>query len=171
MSELSVTGPSDEVEYYLYRPRMTEHEYQDVARSLTRQVLALSPRRVNEIRIQGTVSLMKLGGAEESSLETLCEAGFTITDGHINGQAASSPDVVDAILSAYTPGLHHALFVDTDGYGIAARYDGSLQHYWLPTTTASELKESLEPAVRSALLSTDELEDIKEERRTKNGVS
>ncbi|WP_336337753.1 hypothetical protein [Haloarcula brevis] len=171
MSELSVTGPSDETEYYLYRPRMTEHEYQDVARSLTRQVLAISPRQVNEIRIQGTVSLMKSGGAEDSSLETLREAGFTITDGHINGQAASSPDVVDAILSAYTPGLHHALFVDTDGYGIAARYDGSLQHYWLPTTTASELKESLDPAVRSAFLSTDELEDIKEEGRTENGVS
>jgi hypothetical protein len=125
---------------------------------------------VNAIRIQGTVSLMKLGGAEESALETLREAGCTVTDGQINGQAASSPDVVDAIFSAYTPGLHHALFIDTDGYGIAARYDGSLQHYWLPTLTASELKKSLEPAVRSALLSIDELEDIKKERRTENGA-
>jgi hypothetical protein len=44
MSELSVTGPSDETEYYLYRPRITEYEYHDVARSLTREVLALSPR-------------------------------------------------------------------------------------------------------------------------------
>lgn len=170
MSELPVTGPSGETEYYLYRPRITEHEYQDVARSLTRQVLALSPRRVNAIRIEGTVSLMKLGGAEESALETLREAGCTVTDGQINGQAASSPDVVDAIFSAYTPGLHHALFIDTDGYGIAARYDGSFQHYWLPTSTASELKKSLEPAVRSALLSIDELEDIKKERRTENGA-
>jgi hypothetical protein len=111
---------------------------------------------------------MKLGGAEESALETLREAGCTVTDGQINWQAASSPDVVDAILSAYAPGLHHALFIDTDGYGIAARYDGSLQHYWLPATTASELKKSLEPAVRSALLSIDELEDIKKQRRTDN---
>jgi hypothetical protein len=171
MSDLSVTGPSDETEYYLYRPRLTEHQYQDVARSLTRQVLTLSPRRVNEVRIQGTVSLVKLGGAKESALETLREAGFTVTDGQINGQTASSPDVVDAILSVYTPGLHHALFVDTDGDGIAARYDGSRQHYWLPTAIASTLKESLEPAVRSAFLSTDELENIKEQRRTGNGMA
>ena len=104
MSELPVTGPSGETEYYLYRPRITEHEYQDVACSLTRQVLALSPRRVNAVRIQGTVSLLQLGGAEESALEILREAGFTITDGHINGQVAAYPDVVDSVLSAYTRG-------------------------------------------------------------------
>jgi hypothetical protein len=171
MCGLSVAGPSEETEYYLYRPRITEHEYHDVARSLTRQVLALSPRRVNEIRIQGAIPLMKAGGAEESALETLREAGLTITDEHINGQVASSPDVVDAVLSVYTPGLHHALFVDSDNHGIAARYDGSLQHYWLPTTSASELRDMLEPSVRHALVTKDELIDVKRRQRTESGES
>jgi hypothetical protein len=114
---------------------------------------------------------MKAGGAEESALETLREAGLTVTDEHISGQVASSPDVVDAVLSVYTPGLHHALFVDSDGDGIAARYDGSLQHYWLPTTTASELRDTLEPSVRHALLTKDELQDLKKGERTESGES
>jgi hypothetical protein len=71
----------------------------------------------------------------------------------------------------YRSGLHHAVFVDSAGYGIAARYDGSLQHYWLPTTTASELRDTLEPSVRHALLTKDELTDVKKRERTESGES
>ena len=168
MVDMSVAGPPKETEYYLYQPRVERDKYHDVACSITRCVLDISSRRASEIRVMGTIPVLKAASVDEEALSTLCEAGFTVTDEQLDGRVASSEEAVDAVLSLYGPGLHHAHFFDSDGYGIAARYDDTLQHYWLPASAYPELKEAVEPDVHTALLTIDELEEITE-RKQKEG--
>lgn len=168
MVNMSVAGPPNETEYYLYQPRVKRSEYHDVACSITRCVLDVNPRRVSEIRVMGTIPILKAAGVDEEVLSTLRETGFTVTDEQLDGRVASSEEAVDTVLSLYGPGLHHAHFFDKDGYGIAARYDDTLQHYWLPASAYPELKEAVEPEVRTALLTIDELEEITK-RKQKEG--
>ena len=151
MVDMSVKGPPDETEYYLHEDRLEQSEYHDIARSLTRQVLDASPRRVSEIRLMGTISVLKRAGADEDALNTLHDAGFTITDKQLDGRVTASEEVTNAVLSLYLPALHHAHFFDSNGYGIAARYDDHFQHYWLPASVYPTLKQQLCPAALKAL--------------------
>lgn len=168
MVDMSVAGPPNETEYYLYKPRVNRGKYHDVACSLTRRILAVSPRRVSEIRVMGTIPVLKAAGADEDVLDTLREAGFTVTDEQLDGRVASSEDVVDAVLSLYAPGLHHAHFFDSDGYGIAARYDDTLQHYWIPMSAYRKLEQAVESEVLAALLTGDELAEVTERKQTED---
>ena len=165
MGDVSVAGPPNEREYYLYQPRVERDEYHDIARSITRRVLDVSPRRVSEIRVMGTIPVLEAAGVSQEALNTLCKAGFAVTDEQLDGRVGSSEEAIDAVLSSYAPGLHHAHFFDSDGYGIAARYDDTLQHYWLPASAYLELRAEVEPEVRTALLTIDELEDVTERKR------
>lgn len=158
MADTSVSGPPDEEEYYLSQRRVRRDDYHDVARSVTRRVLDVSPRRVSEVRVAGTVTVLE--GANDIALETLREAGFTVSDEQLDGKVASSGRVIDAVLSLYAPGLHHAHFLDSDGYGIAARYDDTLQHYWLPAAAYGELRRELDSDVSDALFPIGEFREL-----------
>lgn len=163
MVDMSVNGPLEEREYYLDKHRLDQSHYHDIARSITQHVLEASPRRVSEIRLMGTLPLLR--GVDGEALETLREVGFTVADEQLDGRVASSEAVIKAVLSLYAPGLHHAHFFDSDGYGIAARYDDTLQHYWLPEATSREVREELDSKTSAAFVSKDEFAERIEQRR------
>lgn len=154
MCNMAVHGPPDETEYYFDHRRVERDRYHDVARSITRRVLEVGPRRVSEIRLMGTVTVLR--GVDDEALETLREAGLTVTDEQLDGRVTSSEAVREAVLSLYAPGLHHAHFFDSDGHGIAARYDNTLQHYWLPTSKIQEVRGELDSDVSTALVKKDD---------------
>ena len=81
-------------------------------------------------------------------------------DGTIEGRCVATPDVVEAVLSLYIPGLIHTYFLDSEGEAIAARFDDTLQYYWLPEATYRQLGERLKPDLFSAVITLEELEQI-----------
>lgn len=166
MVDMSVEGPPHETEYYLSQDQVERSKYHNIARSLTRCVLDVHPRRVSEIRLMGTIPV--LDGVDDEALETLREGGVTVTDERLDGRIVASDGIIDAVLSLYAPGLHHAHFFDSDGYGIAARYDDTFQHYWLSASAYPTVKRRLDPTVLDALLTIDELEEVDDCERTDN---
>lgn len=154
MVDMAVHGPPDETEYYLDDRRVDRDRYHDVARSVTRRVLEASPRRVSEVRLMGTVLVLR--GVDDEALERLGESGFAVTDEQLDGRRPATETVIEAVLSLYAPGLHHAHFFDGDGLGIAARYDDTMQHYWLPAPEMQEVRADLDPDVSAAVVERDE---------------
>ena len=166
MYDMAVNGPPGETEFYLDYRQVEEDQYHDIACSITRRVLEVSPRQVSEIRLMGTVLVLQ--GVDDEALETLSEAGYTVTDKQLDGRVASSKAVIEAVLSLYAPGLHHAHFFDSDGYGIAARYDDMLQHYWLPASNMQEVRAELDSEVSTALVQKDEYAKQIDERQSES---
>jgi len=62
-------------------------------------------------------------------------------------------------------GLTHAYFLDSEGEAIAARFDDTLQYYWLSERAYRQLGERLNPDLFSAVMTQKELEQIIERER------
>jgi len=86
-------------------------------------------------------------------------------DGTIEGRCAATPDVVEAVLSLYISGLIHGYFLDSEGEATAARFDDTLQYYWLSETAYRQRGERLNPDLFSAVITHKQLEQIIERER------
>ena len=145
--DMTVRGPSDESKYYLNETKLGD-QYHSISRDTTRLVLEASPRQPSEIRVFATRPLL----SDQEAAHQLCEhPGITCGEDTIQGRTAISPEVLDNVFSIYEAGLHHIHFFDSDGKGIAARYDDRLQHYGLPNSVYRNLKSELPEEVYNAI--------------------
>jgi|AntRauTorcE11898_2_1112593.scaffolds.fasta_scaffold04732_6 hypothetical protein len=165
---MSVEGPPDETEYYLYEDYLPSEQYDEIARRVTAAVLEVSPRAVAEIRVWGIMEWLR--ETDEEAVDTLIDGGITYEEssfdlGTLRGRCSATPAIIEAVLSLYNPGLWHAHFFDEKGFGISARYDDSLQHYWLPKSAFFRLNEKLEPEVHTALVTMDKLDELHQRNR------
>jgi hypothetical protein len=156
----SVDGPDDETKYILHKDGLPSDRYHELARTITEAVLDVSPREVATVGVQGIDDFLR--DRNEEAVETLLESGVSYVeseynDGTIEGQCAATLDVVEAVLSLYTPGLIHAYFSDSEGKAIAARFDDTLQYYWLPKDVYRQLGERLNPDLFSAVITHKQL--------------
>ena len=159
----TIDGPDDETKYILYKDRLPSDRYHELARTVTEVVLEVSPREVDSIGVEGIDDLLR--DLDEDAVEGLLENGISYVetkynDGTIEGQCAATPNIVEAVLSLYFPGLMQAYFLDSDGKAIAARFDDTLQYYWLPETAYQRLGEQLESDLFLAVVTDEELEQI-----------
>lgn len=76
------------------------------------------------------------------------------------GRCSAIPGVVEAVLTLYMLGIWEAHFFDNEGKAIAARFDDTIQHYWLPESAYRQLGERLDPALFSTVVTKDELKQI-----------
>jgi len=164
----SVDGADDETKYILHKDRLPSNRYHELARTITEAVLDVSPREVATVGVQGIDAFLR--DRNEEAVKTLLEGGVSYVeseynDGTIEGQCVATPDVVEAVLSLYIPGLTHTYFLDGEGEAIAARFDGTLQYYWLPETAYRQLGERVKPDLFSAVITLEELEQIIEKER------
>lgn len=164
----SVDGPDDETKYILHKDGLPSDRYHELARTITEAVLDVSPRKVASVGVQGIDEFLR--NQNEEAVKTLLESDVSYVeneynDGTIEGRCAATPDVIKAVLSLYTPGLIHAYFLDSEGEAIAARFDDTLQHYWLSETAYRQLGERLNPDLFSAVITQKELEQIIERER------
>jgi len=164
----SVDGPDDETKYILHKDGLPSDRYHELARTITEAVLDVSPRKVASVGVQGIDEFLR--NQNEEAVKTLLESEVSYVeneynDGTIEGRCAATPDVIKAVLSLYTPGLIHAYFLDSEGEAIAARFDDTLQHYWLSETAYRQLGERLNPDLFSAVITQKELEQIIERER------
>ena len=164
----SVDGPDDETEYILHKDGLPSDRYHELARTITEAVLDVSPRKVASVGVQGIDEFLR--NQNEEAVKTLLESEVSYVeneynDGTIEGRCAATPDVIKAVLSLYTPGLIHAYFLDSEGEAIAARFDDTLQHYWLSENAYRQLGERLNPDLFSAVITQKELEQIIERER------
>ena len=130
----SVDGPDDETKYILHKDGLPSDRYHELARMITEAVLDVNPRKVATVGVQGIDEFLR--NRNEEAVKTLLESEISYVeseynDGTIEGRCAATPDVVEAVLSLYIPGLTHAYFLDSEGEAIAARFDDTLQYYWL----------------------------------------
>ena len=159
----SVDGPDNETKYILHKERIPSDRYHELARTTTEVVLDVSPREVAAVGVRGIDDFLR--DRNEEAVKTLLESGVSYVeseynDGTIEGRCAATQDVVEAVLSLYIPGLIHAYFLDSEGEAIAARFDDTLQYYWLPETAYRQLGERLNPDPFSAVITQKELEQI-----------
>ena len=109
----TVDGPDDETRYILYRNRLPADRYHELARTTTEAVLKVSPRAVTGVEVQGIDAFLR--NRDEVAVETLLDGGVSYVeseynDGTIEGRCTATPDVVEAVLSLYMPGLNHAQY-------------------------------------------------------------
>jgi len=164
----SVDGPDDEMKYILHKDGLPSDRYHELARTITEAVLDVNPRKVATVGVQGIDEFLR--NRNEEAVKTLLESEISYVeseynDGTIEGRCAATPDVVEAVLSLYIPGLTHAYFLDSEGEAIAARFDDTLQYYWLSERTYRQLGERLNPDLFSAVMTQKELEQIIERER------
>ena len=164
----SVDGPDDETNYILHKDGLPSDRYHELARTITEAVLEVSPRKVATVGVQGIDEFLR--NRDEEAVKTLLEGEISYVeneynDGTIEGRCAATPDVVEAVLSLYIPGLVHAYFLDSEGEAIAARFDDTLQYYWLSERAYRQLGERLNPDLFSAVMTQKELEQIIERER------
>ena len=156
-------GPPDENEYYLERDRLDSDEYHDIARETTQKVLTACPRNATKVRVRGEPDLLR-EYVNEAAVELLADAGATVTGRkagigpltvsteQLRACLSATPEVVEAVLSLFSDPLWHAHFFDEKEQGIAARYDGTMQHYWLPEQTYETLAKDLSEDVTDAIV-------------------
>ena len=164
----SVDRPDDETNYILHKDGLPSDRYHELARTVTEAVLDVSSRKVVTVGVQGIDEFLQ--NRNEEAVKTLLESEISYVeseynDGTIEGRCAATPDVVEAVLSLYIPGLTHAYFLDSEGEAIAARYDDTLQYYWLSERAYRQLGEQLNPDLFSAVMTQKELEQIIERER------
>jgi hypothetical protein len=164
----SVDGPDDETKYILHKDGLPSDRYHELARMITEAVLDVNPRKVATVGVQGIDEFLR--NRNEEAVKTLLESEISYVeseynDGTIEGRCAATPDVVEAVLSLYIPGLTHAYFLDSEGEAIAARFDDTLQYYWLSERAYRQLGERLNPDLFSAVMTQKELEQIIERER------
>lgn len=162
-SHETIGGPSDETKYILSKDRLPPGHYHELARTITEIVLEVSPREVAEIEVEGIDDLLR--DRDERAVETLLENGISYVetecnDGTIEGRCSATPTGIEAVLSLYFPGLMQAYFLDSDGKVIAARFEDTLQYYWLPEAAYQRLGEQLESDLFSAVVTEKELEQL-----------
>ncbi|UVE49841.1 hypothetical protein KU306_13095 [Haloferax larsenii] len=151
-------GPANETEYVLHQDRLPSDRYHELARTVTKEVLSVSPRTVAEVEVGGIADFLR--NRDEAAVETLLENGASLVesatnDGTIEGRCSANSGVVEAVLTFYMPGFWQAWFLDADGKAIAARYDDRIQHYWLPEPGYAELGERLDSDLFSAVVPKD----------------
>lgn len=159
----TIDGPDDETRYILYRDRVPSGHYHELARTITEAVLKASPRDIARVGVQGIDDLLR--ARDEQAVETLLGNGISYietayNDGSIEGRCAATPTVVEAVLSLYIPGLMQAYFLDREGRAIAARFDDTVQYYWLSDDAYQQCGEQLESDLFSAIVTDEELEQI-----------
>jgi hypothetical protein len=160
--DLTVTGPPHETEYRLEEDHLNSDRYHEIARTTTQKVLTVNPRDVAKVRIRGEPDLLRKY-VDAGVVELLMDAGATVTGKKMSAgpitfstqqlQAClkGTPEIIEAVLSLHSDSLWHAHFLDEDGQGIAARYDGTMQHYWLPQQAYQHLLEDLDEDVANAM--------------------
>ncbi|MDS0279836.1 hypothetical protein NDI85_18785 [Halomicroarcula sp. S1AR25-4] len=164
----TVDGPDDETRYILHEDRLPSDRYHELARTITEAVLDVSPREVATVGVQGIGDFLR--DRDEEAVKTLLESGVSYVesehnDGTIEGQCVATPDVVEAVLSLHIPGLIQAYFIDNEGEAIAARFDDTIQYYWLPEAAYRQLGKRLKSDLFSAVITHEELEQIIERER------
>lgn len=164
----SVDGPDDETKYILHEDGLPSNRYHELARTITEAVLDVSPREVATVGVQGIDDFLR--NRDEEAVKTLLESGVSYVesehnDGTLEGRCVATQDVVEAVLSLHIPGLIHAYFLDSEGKAIAARFDDTLQYYWLLEAAYRQLGERLKPDLFSAVITLEELEQIIERER------
>lgn len=145
--DMTVEGPADETRYYLDETEI-EGEYHPISRDTTRLILEASPRNATKIRIFATRPLL----SNQEAVQRLCDCPRIACDeDSIQGRTTITPEVLDDVFSIYEAGLHHIHFFDSDGKGIAARYDDRMQQYWLPRSVYEDLEDDLPENVYNAI--------------------
>lgn len=162
----SVDGPDGETRYHLFEDRLPTDRYHESARVVTKAVLEASPREPAEIDVTGVAAFLRR--RDEAAVETLLENGVSYVeteynDGTLEGRCEATPRVVAAVLSLYGSGLIHAHVLDDEGDAITARFDDTLQYYWLPEGTREEVRARLDPTLSSAIVTDEEVEQIADE--------
>lgn len=158
-----IDGPNDETRYLLYGDRLPADRYHEFARTVTGAVLEASPRDVAEVEVTGVAEFLRR--RDEAAVETLLGNGLSYVeteynDGTLEGRCEATRHVVAALLSLYGSGLVHAHFLDGEEDAIAARFDDTLQYYWLPEGARERVRERLGPALSSAVVTDEALERI-----------
>lgn len=152
----------------LHKDGLPSDRYHELARTITEAVLDVNPRKVATVGVQGIDKFLR--NRNEEAVKTLLESEISYVesdynDGTVEERCAATPDVVKAVLSLYVPGLTHAYFLDSEGEAIAARFDDTLQYYWLSERAYRQLGERLNPDLFSAVMTQKELEQIIERER------
>lgn len=90
--------------------------------------------------------------SDQEAVQRLCDCpGIDCDEDGIRGRTTITPEVLDDVFAIYEAGLHHIHFFDSDGKGIAARYDDRMQQYWLLESVFEDLEEDLPKNVYNAL--------------------